>query len=241
MTGRVHPTRREMLLLGLTVGAASTDAVSYLGLGHVFPANMTGNTVLLAVGVTTADYAAALRSLIALTGFLLGATAAAYVTATDSEDSAARTIYALFAELVMLIGGAVWWLVTGIHKSGSTIQLGVIALFGMAMGAQSAAIARIGAPVTTTFITGTWTQVSTWVAGLLHGGARRRPAQRSDRADHVLQAAVVVCYLAAALSTGYLFRVAGRATAFLPCTTTAIVCAAGLRRSVRAPALERKD
>ena len=41
------------MLLGLTVVAACADAISYLGLGHVFPANMTGNTVLLDVPVST--------------------------------------------------------------------------------------------------------------------------------------------------------------------------------------------
>lgn len=135
----------------------------------------------------------------------------------------------------MLVGAAVWWLITGLHKSGSTTQLGVVALFGMAMGLQSAAIARLGAPVTTTFITGTWTQVSTWIADRVVGHARRRSTRAPDRADHVLQAAVVGCYLAAALTTGLLFHIAGRAVAFIPCATTAVVCAAGLRSSVRSP------
>lgn len=35
----------------LAVVAAATDALSYLGLGKVFPANMTGNTVLLGIGI----------------------------------------------------------------------------------------------------------------------------------------------------------------------------------------------
>ena len=35
------------MLLGLTVVSGLIDAVSYLGLGHVFTANMTGNVVVL--------------------------------------------------------------------------------------------------------------------------------------------------------------------------------------------------
>ena len=35
------------LLLGLTVVTGLVDAVSYLALGHVFTANMTGNVVFL--------------------------------------------------------------------------------------------------------------------------------------------------------------------------------------------------
>ena len=35
----------------LTAAAGSTDAISYLGLGRVFTANMTGNLVLLGVAI----------------------------------------------------------------------------------------------------------------------------------------------------------------------------------------------
>jgi uncharacterized membrane protein YoaK (UPF0700 family) len=220
--------RRNALVLVLTVGAASTDAVSYLGLGHVFPANMTGNTVLLAVGVTTADYAAAARSLLALAGFVIGALAAARIPPADpAEDRPAGPVPALLAEFVVLLGAAIWWLV-------ADAQLGVIALFGMAMGAQSGTMARLDVPVSTTYITGTWTQVSTWLAGLLPGGSRR-PAAAPGRSDHVVQAAVLVCYFLAALGTGYLFRFAGRGVAFVPCVTTAAVCALGLTRTTSRP------
>jgi Protein of unknown function (DUF1275) len=34
----------KVLVVALTATAAAIDAVCYLGLGHVFPPNMTGNT-----------------------------------------------------------------------------------------------------------------------------------------------------------------------------------------------------
>ena len=40
-----------LLLIVLTVVTGLVDAVSYLKLGHVFVANMTGNVVLLGLGV----------------------------------------------------------------------------------------------------------------------------------------------------------------------------------------------
>lgn len=52
----------------LAVVAAATDALSYLGLGKVFPANMTGNTVLLGIGIAEGDWGAALHSVCALGG-----------------------------------------------------------------------------------------------------------------------------------------------------------------------------
>src|SRR5437868_15296221 len=47
-----HPLARALLALTFTTGLV--DAVSYLGLGRVFTANMTGNVVLLGFGVAGA-------------------------------------------------------------------------------------------------------------------------------------------------------------------------------------------
>ena len=45
VTRHVRPLPPTLLLLTLTTGLV--DAVSFLGLGHVFTANMTGNVVFL--------------------------------------------------------------------------------------------------------------------------------------------------------------------------------------------------
>lgn len=60
-------------LLGLTVVTGLVDAVSYLRLGHVFVANMTGNIVFLGFSVDRHSGLSPLASLIAVAGFLLGA------------------------------------------------------------------------------------------------------------------------------------------------------------------------
>ena len=44
-----HPLARTLLVLTFTTGLV--DATSYLGLGHVFAANMTGNIVFLGFGI----------------------------------------------------------------------------------------------------------------------------------------------------------------------------------------------
>jgi len=49
-------TIRNMLLLLLACAAGAIDAISYLGLGRVFTANMTGNTVLLGLALVQADH-----------------------------------------------------------------------------------------------------------------------------------------------------------------------------------------
>src|ERR1700742_5219408 len=66
-----HPLARA--LLALTVATGLVDAVSYLGLGHVFSANMTGNVVLLGFGIAGAGGLPVVAPLVSLGAFLLGA------------------------------------------------------------------------------------------------------------------------------------------------------------------------
>src|SRR5467141_4011702 len=61
------------LLLGLTVVTGLVDAVSYLALGHVFTANMTGNVVFLGFAIAGAKDLSVARSSTALVAFMLGA------------------------------------------------------------------------------------------------------------------------------------------------------------------------
>ena len=57
MTPRVH----NLLLALLACAAGAVDALSFLRLGDVFTANMTGNTVLLGIAVGERQGARALQ------------------------------------------------------------------------------------------------------------------------------------------------------------------------------------
>ena len=61
------------LLLVLTVITGLVDAVSYLTLGHVFVANMTGNVVFLGFAVAGATDFSIPASVVAIGAFLVGA------------------------------------------------------------------------------------------------------------------------------------------------------------------------
>src|SRR5437773_6117780 len=63
------------LLLALTVVTGLVDAFSYLVLGHVFVANMTGNVVFLGFALAGASGFSISASLVALGAFGLGAAA----------------------------------------------------------------------------------------------------------------------------------------------------------------------
>ena len=63
-----------VLLVGLTVVTGLVDAFSYLSLGHVFVANMTGNVVFLGFGLAGVGEISIVASLLAVLAFVLGAT-----------------------------------------------------------------------------------------------------------------------------------------------------------------------
>ena len=56
----------------MTLVTGLVDAFSYLALGHVFVANMTGNVVFLGFAVAGADGFSILASLVAGASFLMG-------------------------------------------------------------------------------------------------------------------------------------------------------------------------
>src|SRR5271154_686427 len=64
--------RRNALVLLLAWAAGSVDAIGFLGLNHVFTANMTGNTVLLGLALGEGRGLAAWSNVIALISFGLG-------------------------------------------------------------------------------------------------------------------------------------------------------------------------
>src|ERR671936_2116975 len=68
-----HPLTQALLVLTFTTGLV--DAVSYLGLGRVFTANMTGNVVLLGFGIAGSGGLPVVAPLVSLGAFLLGASA----------------------------------------------------------------------------------------------------------------------------------------------------------------------
>ena len=69
-----HPLARALLALTFTTGLV--DAVSYLGLGHVFTANMTGNIVFLGFGIAGGTGLPVVAPIVSLAAFLVGAGAA---------------------------------------------------------------------------------------------------------------------------------------------------------------------
>src|SRR5205823_3879352 len=62
----------DLLLVALTFGSGAVDAISFLGLGRVFTANMTGNIVILGLAVGIRAGAEVVRAATSLVAFTLG-------------------------------------------------------------------------------------------------------------------------------------------------------------------------
>ncbi len=62
-----------VLLIGLTIVTGLVDAFSYLSMGHVFVANMTGNVIFLGFGLAGVGGISIAASLLAVSAFAVGA------------------------------------------------------------------------------------------------------------------------------------------------------------------------
>src|SRR5262245_17231808 len=166
---------RSYLLLLLACVAGAVDAMSYLRLGRVFTANMTGNTVLLGLAIGQEHSQAAIRSSLALTSFLIGVACGAWTASRGRHDDvwAPAVTGSLALETILLVVFAAVWYLAGGPDTTAVSTACLIALSALAMGLQSAVARRLNIPgIATTYITGTLT---TLVAGLV-AGSRRAPA-----------------------------------------------------------------
>lgn len=165
-----------LLMLTLTVVTGLIDAVSYLGLGHVFVANMTGNVVFLGFALVGAANLSVLASLVALAVFLVGALAGGRLGtrfATHRGDLL-KTATAVQTVLVAVTVAAAA-VTDGRVTTG--VQYTLIVFLGLGMGLQNAVARRLGVPdLTTTVLTLTLTGLA--ADSTPAGGAAPRPGRR---------------------------------------------------------------
>lgn len=236
---------RDLSLLALTWAAGNIDAIGYLGLGRVFTANMTGNTVLLGLHLGQEQGGAALRALLALLGFgvglVMGALIVERIRGTGPWPPAVT--WALALEAAMLAAFAVGTYLTASLREVIETQA-LIAVSAIAMGIQSAAVRRLNVPgIATTYVTGTLT---TAVTSLIAGSRAAKPAavEGSGRVESVpapghwwlgvrLQLAALLVYCFGATIGGLVYDRWPALVALLPFVAVAVVVAGAARAGVR--------
>jgi uncharacterized membrane protein YoaK (UPF0700 family) len=178
-------------LLTLTAVTGLIDAVSYLRLGHVFVANMTGNVVFLGFALLPGSGLSPLASVIAVAGFVVGAAV--------GGGAARRLELRPRHWLCTALGGqaGVLALVTMLVATGVLRGLAVTAPLAFCFGLQNATVRRMGAAdLTTTVLTQTLTGLA--ADSVLGGLAGARPHRRLGS---------VACMLAGAAVGALLLRV----------------------------------
>src|SRR5882724_2064370 len=143
-------------LLGMTAVTGLVDAVSFLSLGRVFTANMTGNVVLLAFATAHVSGRSIARSLTALLAFLVGAILGGRVMARPGADSQIRFAAQAFLIEVTFLFAASFCAIgyRGDLLEDSFQPFALIALTALAMGTRNAAVRKLAIPdLTTTVLT----------------------------------------------------------------------------------------
>src|SRR5271154_1686929 len=145
----VQSKERDVLLFLLAVSAGCSDGWSFLGLGHAFVANMTGNTVLLGIAVFQKGRDL-LHPAIALGCYLVGVAIASMITRRIAPGQVwPRAIsWTLLLEALLLTGAEVAWVMRSHEIQGAaSLSLNwMLASVAVAIGLQSGAMVQLNIP-----------------------------------------------------------------------------------------------
>jgi uncharacterized membrane protein YoaK (UPF0700 family) len=188
-----HPLVRALLALTFTTGVV--DAVSYLGLGRVFTANMTGNVVFLGFGIAGTGGLPVVAPLLSLGSFLLGAGAGGVLARRMGDRQREHIARALASEMALLGAAAAIAAAVDVRPNAVSGDL-LIALMALAMGVRNATVRRIGIPdLTTTVLTMTLTAL-----------AAESPLTGASGTGSLLRIAAVLAMFAGALAGALLLK-----------------------------------
>jgi uncharacterized membrane protein YoaK (UPF0700 family) len=206
-----------VLLVCLTLVTGLVDAFSYLMLGQVFVANMTGNVVFLGFALAGVGDTSIAASLLAVLAFALGA----MLGGRWGEGRPVHRGQLLAAATSVQAGGVLLAavLASTAGTQGSAARLTLIGVLASAMGGQNAVVRRLAVPdLTTTVLTMT-------VTGLV--ADTTTPSVRARRVISVL------AMLAGALTGGVLLRWVGVAAPLWLAAAILATCAAGAYAATR--------
>jgi uncharacterized membrane protein YoaK (UPF0700 family) len=206
-----HPLARTLLVLTFTTGLV--DATSYLGLGHVFAANMTGNIVFLGFGIAGSGGLPVVAPLVSLGAFLLGSGAGGVLAVRMADRHPRHFAWAVAIEVSLIALAVVVVGALDIRPNAASGDA-VIALLALAMGVRNATIRRIAVPdLTTTVLTMTLTGLA--AESQIFGGSGKGTTRRT---------AAVLGMLAGALAGALLLKT----SLFLPLVVAAVLALVAL-------------
>jgi uncharacterized membrane protein YoaK (UPF0700 family) len=177
------------LFLVLTFVTGVVDATSYLSLGHVFVANMTGNVVFLGFGIVGAGGISVWPSLTALASFGAGGIVAGRIAGALVDDRDRHLRVAVGVQTVLVATALIVAAVAG-DNVGAGVRYSLIALLAAGMGIQNAAARKLAVPdLTTTVLTLTLTGIAS--DSHIAGGEDARVGRRGLAVGSMLLGALV--------------------------------------------------
>ncbi len=189
------------LLISMTLVTGLVDAFSYLVLGHVFVANMTGNVVFLGFALAGAPGFSIAASLAALASFAFGALLGGMLAARHRSHRARLFSYAATAQACFL-AAAVLLAALGAAPTAGVFRYALIVVLSISMGLQNAAARTIAVPdLTTTVLTLTITGIAADSA--LAGGSGSKAGRRLTAVATMLAGALIGAVLVRHAQTYY--------------------------------------
>lgn len=164
------------LLVAMTLVTGLVDAFSYLVLGHVFVANMTGNVVFLAFALAGASGFSILASLVALGSFVLGSFAGGMLGSRFGQHRGHLLSIAAALQTLLLIIATILAILSG-NPVPASFSYGLILVLGITMGVQNATARKLAVPDLTTTVL-TLTIVGIGADSRLAGGSGSKAGRR---------------------------------------------------------------
>jgi len=146
-----------LLMLVLTFVTGLVDAVGYLGLDRIFTGNMTGNLVILGMGLAAEDDLPVVGPLVALGAYALGAAIAGRLLRAPltSRQSRVTRIFTFNAAVLTAVGVT---LATVAVTAPSPLSISAAGSIAVLMGMQAATARALAvADMTTVVVTSTIT------------------------------------------------------------------------------------
>ena len=172
------PVSLTLVAMVLAVVAGFVDAVVFLHVVAVFPANQSGNVVFLGLSIGGANPAPGWAPPVAIAAFVVGAAVGRWSTLRVGPRRGAATLLGL--ELVLLTALAVVLVASGENEPFTTTaaQGAALAAAALAMGLQTDIIRTVaGVAVSTTYLTGAIARIGETI-GMPPGGRERESERR---------------------------------------------------------------
>lgn len=208
------------LLVTMTIVTGLVDAFSYLVLGHVFVANMTGNVVFLGFALAGARGFSIPASVVALAAFGLGALGSGRLGSAIGGRCGTLLSATAAVQAVFLAAG-----VALAALSGSPVPAGyrysLIVALAVCMGVQNATARRLAVPDLTTTVL-TLTIVGVAADSGIAGGGGSKAGRRLISVAAMLAGALVGAVLVVHVQIVYPLVIALVAVASVAVTTHAL-------------------